>query len=137
MSLQININFDNTAWLNIFRFRIRTNNNPVLNQIFYRTLIINININESSQVTLSHNWLSNDETPSSLEEQTVEFDSRITYPNESRSDSESVRRSNPEFYGPQTLEEHLETVREELETLRVANRLQRMVDSSIDSDYAE
>ena len=137
MSLQVNINFDNTAWLNIFSFKIRTNNNPVLNHIFYRTLIINININESSQVTLSHNWLSNDETPSSLEEQTVEFDSRITYPNESRSDSESVRRSNPEFYGPPTLEEHLETVREELETLRVANRLQRMVDSSIDSDYAE
>ena len=125
MSLIVSINIINPTNTNTLRFRIRTSDHQILNRIFQRNLIVNIDASESGQVTLSHNLLSNDEIPSSLEEQAIEFDNIVRYPNESRSDSVSLRRSDTESQNSPTL-------RSLLETIELGRRLR---DSPSESDY--
>ena len=124
MSLIVSINIINPTNTNTLRFRIRTNGHQTLNRIFQRNLTVNIDASESGQLTLSHNWLSSDEIPSSFAEQAIVFDNIVRYPNESRSDSVSLRRSDTES-------QNFPTLRELLETIEIGRRL---MDSSNESD---
>ena len=127
MSLIININITSPTQTNTLRFRIRTTGHQILNHIFHRNLSVNIDVSGTGQLTLSYNWLSSDEIPSSFEEQDIVFDNIVRYPTESRSDSVSSRSSDTEPQNPPTL-------RELLEQIEIGRRFQ---DSPNESDYGD